>query len=68
MGVALEKFSLYRDKKFFPMPDYNFSNNKVELTIIGKVLAIEYAKALSLNPDLNLHQIILLDKIQKKAC
>ena len=50
------------------MPDYNFSNNKVELTIIGKVLAIEYAKALSLNSDLNLHQIILLDKIQKKAC
>ncbi|MEO6232801.1 MAG: ATP-binding protein [Ferruginibacter sp.] len=66
IGSGIRKIFNIQRQKFFPMPDYNFSNNKVELTIIGKVLDIDYAKVLSLNPDLNLYEIILLDKVQKK--
>ncbi len=48
------------------MPEYNFEDNRIKLTITGKVLDIEYARKLAQNPDLVLEEIILLDKVQKK--
>lgn len=66
IGSGIRKIFNLQREKLFPMPDYDFSNNKVELTIIGKVLDMEYAKVLLRNPDLSLYEIILLDKIQKK--
>ena len=66
IGSGIRKIFNLQREKLFPMPDYDFSNNKVELTIIGKVLDMEYAKVLVRNPDLRLNEIILLDKIQKK--
>ncbi len=66
IGSGIRKIFNLQRQKFFPMPDYIFSNNKVELTIIGKVLDLEYAKVLSRNPELTLIEIIQLDKIQKK--
>ena len=55
-------------KKFFPLPDYDLSKNKVQVTIIGRVLDMKYALKLAQMPDLSLGEIMLLDKIaeQKK--
>ena len=36
------------------------------VTIIGKILDMEYARLLAQNPNLLLDDIILLDKVQKK--
>lgn len=56
----------YQRERFFPMPDYVLSNERVKVTVIGKVLDIEFARVLARNPTLSLGQIIMLDKVQKK--
>jgi ATP-dependent DNA helicase RecG len=48
------------------MPDFDLSGNKVKVTLTGKVLDMDYARILALNPELSLDEIIMLDKVQKK--
>lgn len=66
MGGGIRKMFNYQRERFFPMPEYNFEDNRVKLTITGKVLDMEYARQLAQNPDLVLEETILLDKVQKK--
>lgn len=56
----------FQRERFFPMPDYDLSGGKVNVTISGKVLDMEYARLLAKNKDLTLLEIMMLDKIQKK--
>ena len=65
IGSGIVKMFNVQRKKFFPLPDYNFDNNSVQVTIDGKVLDISYASKLASVPNLSLQEIILLDKIQK---
>lgn len=65
IGSGIKKMFVIQKNKFFPLPEYNLENNKVTVTIIGKVVDIRYAQKLALMPDLSLDEIILLDKIQK---
>ncbi len=65
-GGGIRKIFNYQRARFFPMPDYNFDQGKVKITITGKVLNEEFARILVLNPTLSLQDIILLDKIQKR--
>lgn len=53
-------------KRFFPLPEYDLSNNKVKVTVIGKVLDVEYANVLARDNDLTLEEIMMLDKVQKR--
>ena len=48
------------------MPEYDLSDEKVKVTVIGKVLDLDFARVLARNPDLRLEEIISLDKVQKK--
>lgn len=65
IGSGIKKmFTIQRDK-FFPLPEYDLTNNKVEVTIYGKVMDLAYAQKLAQAPDLSLEDIILLDKVQK---
>lgn len=57
-------FSLQKEK-YFPLPEYNITNDRVSVTIIGKVLDINYARKLAKIPDLSLIEIMALDKVQK---
>ena len=66
MGGGIRKMFNYQRERFFPMPEYDFEDNRVKVTIIGKVLDIEYARKLAQHPDLHIEQIILLDKVQKQ--
>ncbi len=61
----IKKMFQLQSKKFFPLPEYDISNNKVSVTIIWKVLDINYARKLAKVPNLKLYEIMLLDKIQK---
>jgi len=42
------------------------SGGKVKVTVIGKVLDMDFARVLARNPRLSLEQIIELDKVQKR--
>lgn len=48
------------------MPDYDISDNRVKLTLTGKVLNLDYARLLASNGDLTLQEIMALDKVQKR--
>ncbi len=61
----LRMFKIQKDK-YFPLPEYQLENGRVEVSIMGRVLDLNYAKQLARKPDLSLEEIILLDKVQKK--
>ncbi|TRZ53071.1 transcriptional regulator [bacterium] len=65
-GGGIRKMFNFQRERFFPMPDYDLSENRVKLTITGKVLDIDYARILARNTQLSLEEIMLLDKVQKK--
>ncbi|MGR3178705.1 MAG: RNA-binding domain-containing protein [Candidatus Anammoxibacter sp.] len=65
IGSGIKKMFLLQKNKFFPLPDYDFSDNKVNVKIVGKVVDVNYARRLAQMKDLNLQEIILLDKIVK---
>ncbi len=65
-GGGIRKMFLYQRERFFPLPDYDLSEDRVKVTITGKVLDIDFARTLVRNKELTLDEIILLDKVQKK--
>lgn len=66
IGSGIRRMFNFQRQRFFPMPEYNFKGSKVTVTIIGKVLDIEYARVLAQIPSLSLVEIMMLDKVQKK--
>lgn len=66
VGSGIKKMFISQKNKFFPLPEYDLSKERVKLTIIGKVLDVQYARKLAQIPNLNLGTILLLDKVQKK--
>lgn len=66
VGSGIKRMFTVQSKRFFPMPDYDFTGGRVTARLTGKILDMDYVKILSRNPDLTLEEIILLDKVQKK--
>ncbi|MDR2503227.1 MAG: putative DNA binding domain-containing protein [Deltaproteobacteria bacterium] len=65
IGSGIRKMFQAQRERLFPMPEYDFANNRVSLTLIGKVLDVAYAEMLAANTDLSLREILVLDKVQK---
>ena len=65
-GGGIKKIFNFQRDRFFPLPDYDLSNDKVKVSISGKILDINYARMLAQNKALTLEEIIMLDKVQKK--
>lgn len=65
IGSGIKRMFNIQRRKFFPMPDYEFTGKKVKLTITGKVMDINYARKIASMPDLSLTDIISLDKVAK---
>jgi ATP-dependent DNA helicase RecG len=65
-GGGIRKIFEFQRQRFFPMPDYDFSEGKVKVTITGKILDEDFARILIHNPTLSLSEILLLDNVQKK--
>ena len=65
IGGGIRKMFLAQRERLFPMPEYDLANNRVKLTLIGKVLDVDYANMLAINNDLTLREIMALDKVQK---
>lgn len=66
IGSGIKRMFRIQKDKYFPLPEYDFSNNKVKVTIIGKVVDLNYARKLAELPTLSLDEIILLDKVAKQ--
>ncbi|KKT71454.1 MAG: transcriptional regulator [Candidatus Moranbacteria bacterium GW2011_GWF1_44_4] len=66
IGSGIKKMFISQKNRFFPLPEYDLTGNKVKLVIIGKVLDVKYARKLVQIPDLDLKTIIALDKVQKR--
>lgn len=64
-GGGIRKLFLFQRQRFFPMPDYDLSDNRVKLTLTGKVLDMDYARLLARDGGLALPEIMALDKVQK---
>lgn len=56
-------FNKQRDR-LFPMPDYDFSDGRVKVTIVGKVMDIDYAMLLTRDKTLTLLDIEMLSRLQ----
>ena len=65
IGSGIKKMFSFQKERLFPLPDYNFKDGKVTVTITGKVLNADFARVLSRHPDLSLDHVMVLDKIQK---
>lgn len=65
IGSGIRKMFIIQKSKYFPLPDYDFSDNMVSVKITGKVMDINYARKLAQMPELSLHDIMLLDKVSK---
>ena len=65
IGSGISKMFRIQKDKFFPLPEYNFENESVQVLIEGKILDTKYATKLAKIPNLSLDEIILLDKVQK---
>ena len=65
-GGGIRKVFNFQKQRFFPMPEYDFSDEKVKVTIVGKVINEEFAKILIKNPEITLEDTLILDKVQKR--
>lgn len=65
IGSGIKKMFVIQKNKYFPLPDYDLSNNKITVQVTGKVVDINYARKLAELKDLSLQEIMLLDKVAK---
>ena len=65
LGSGIRRMYTKQVKRFLPLPDYDFSNDEVVLTMPGSVIDERYCKLLIANTGLSLDDILLLDKVQK---
>lgn len=64
IGSGIRKMYNYQRRRLFPLPDYNLAGNRVEVTITGKILDMNYANILAGKTDLDLLDIELLNRVQ----
>ncbi|MBE6528848.1 MAG: transcriptional regulator [Thermoplasmata archaeon] len=64
-GGGIIKMFKFQMARFFPLPEYDLSDNHVEVTITGKVIDKAFADTLMKNPKIGFEDVILLDKVQK---
>lgn len=66
VGSGIKRVYKIQKDKFFPMPDYDFSEkNRVKVTLYGKILDEKYSKLLFEKTNLNIEEVMLLDRVQK---
>lgn len=67
IGSGIRKMYNYQKKRLFPAPIYDLSEERVSVTITGKIIDMNYASLLARNPNLSLMDIELLNRVQLKG-
>jgi len=70
IGSGIRRMFQTQRDRFFPLPDYIFDSDsmskpRVEVLISGKILDTRYTQILMRNSELDLRQVLLLDRVQK---
>jgi ATP-dependent DNA helicase RecG len=66
-GGGIKRMYEKQKQRFFPMPDYDLSEaDRVQVSIPGNILDEHYSRLLMDRADLDLWQVILLDRVQKR--
>ena len=70
VGSGIRRMFEVQRERFFPLPDFviddtSLDHPRVEVTISGKVLDANYTQMLMRKSDLDLKQVLLLDRVQK---
>ena len=71
IGSGIRRMFETQRERFFPLPDYaidsdSAATSRVEVAISGKILDVKYTQVLMHRTNLTLHQVILLDRVQKQ--
>lgn len=66
IGSGIRKMYTCQRDRLFPLPDYDIAENRVTVTIIGKILDMDYSNMLANNTELSLIDIELLNRVQLK--
>ena len=64
IGSGIRKMFQCQRRRLFPLPDYDLQGNRVQVTIIGKIVNMEYANILAKQKDLTLVEVEALNRIQ----
>lgn len=66
IGSGIKRIFVTQKRRSFPMPDYDLANsNEVKVVLRNSVLDEKYTKMLLARTDLDLLDVIALDKVQK---
>jgi ATP-dependent DNA helicase RecG len=66
IGSGIKRMFIEQRKRFFPLPDFDFSDpSKVVVKIAGRIWDENYTRLLMNKTDLSLKTVILLDRVQK---
>ena len=66
IGSGIKRMFTKQQQRNFPMPDYDLNElGRVKVRIIGKVIDENYTRMLMGRADLDLMDVIALDKVQK---
>ena len=67
VGSGIRRIYNIQKEKYFPMPDYDLSEeNRVKVTLYGKIIDENYSRLLFEKTNLDIAKIMLLDRVQKK--
>ncbi len=66
IGSGIRRMFNFQRKRLFPMPDYELSNNRVQVTITGKIIDNNYSTLLAKNPDLTINDVEILSRVLLK--
>lgn len=67
MGYGIQRIYEAQRRRFFPLPDYDLTDpDAVRLTIHGRVVDPAYSRLLMQQTDLDLVDVVNLDRVQKK--
>lgn len=66
IGSGIKRMFKKQRDRYFPMPDYDFSEeNLVKVSVPGRIIDEKYTRILIQHKDLDLMDVIALDKVQK---
>lgn len=67
VGSGIRRVYDIQKEKYFPMPDYDLSeDNRVKVTLYGKIIDENYSRLLFEKTNLDISEVVLLDKVQKR--
>lgn len=67
LGMGIKRMFLAQRDRYFPLPEYDFSEpDIVRMEIMGRLIDENYSRILIEKSDLDLGAVVALDKVQKR--